>query len=210
MPKFPSGFWSLFFLHFCPDSWRCASNSLPHLSSCQWSWILLTKRSSSLDITTWDVFSGFAIDWLATSVPHPSRIFTTWTSRTGPTVVPSKALGFRIRSRTGIFSAPTSNVSPSVVSTWSNFVLLSSDHKMLEEGFFTQLRKLRLFSGVWKLNAPPCVLFPGAWVGGDTNNSTSSGSTMVKILLSTIIPTCHFLLLSRRIVDTNSQLLRWH
>ena len=39
------------------------------------------------------------------------------------------------------------------------------------------------FSNTWKL-APPCILFPSVRFGRDTNISTSSGSTMVNILLS--------------------------
>ena len=114
--------------------------------------------------------------------------FTTWTSRNwsndGAFGNSWQCLGFRIRSRTRIFSTQRSNFSPSVVCIRSNFVRLPGDHKMLEEGFFTELCKLYLlFQGLEAQCAPPCILFPGAWVGGDTNNSTSSGSTMVKIFI---------------------------
>ena len=106
-------------------------------------------------------------------------------SRTGPLMVPSgiadKRLGSRIRSRTLIFSTQRSNFSPSAIPIWSNFVRLSGDHKMLEKVFSHSCVSCIFFSSVWKLNAPPCILFPGAWVVGDTNNSTSSGSTMEKI-----------------------------
>ena len=48
-----------------------------------------------------------------------------------------------------------------------------------------------LFSNTRKL-ALPCILFPSARFGRDTNISNSSGSTMVKILLSTGIATCSY------------------
>ena len=47
---------------------------------------------------------------------------------------------------------------------------------MLEAVFSHGCEGCIFFSSVWKLNAPPCILFPGDWVGRDTNNSTSSDS----------------------------------
>ena len=99
---------------------------------------------------------------------------------------------FRIRSRIQMFSTQRNEMSPSVVIIRSNFVAISSYHKMLEEGFFTSLCHMYLLFQCLEANTLPCILFPGAWVGGDTNSSTSSGSTMVKILLSTGIPTRPF------------------
>ena len=66
------------------DPWSSVSNSLLDLSSSLWSWISFTQRSVSLDFTTWDVSIG-----LATSIPSLSRLFTIWTSKTGPIIVPS-------------------------------------------------------------------------------------------------------------------------
>ena len=57
--------------------------------------------------------------------------------------------GFRTRARTRIFSTQRSNCSPSVVCVRSNILLISGDHKMLDEGLFTELCKLYLlFQGL--------------------------------------------------------------
>ena len=47
-----------------------------------------------------------------------------------------QSLGLRIMSRNRIFSAQTSNCSPSVVSIWSNYVLFLGCSKMLKVSFF--------------------------------------------------------------------------
>ena len=102
-----------------------------------WTWLLLsnlwisfTKRSVSLDITTFDVSLGLQIDGIATSVPYLPRIFTTWTSSTcGKSCQSSSS---RISSGIQKFSAWKSKSVSSVVIIKSNFVAISSWHKMLE------------------------------------------------------------------------------
>ena len=71
------------------DSWILSCNSLLDLTSALWLWISFTKRSVSVDITTWVVSLGLQIDGIATSIPYLSRIYTIWTSRTGLIIVPA-------------------------------------------------------------------------------------------------------------------------
>ena len=129
-------------------------------------------------------FLGLRLIELPLPIPYPSRI----SHHELQELVQWFCL--RVRSRARTFSTQRSNCPLSVACIRSNFVIFPSDHKML------------------KLNALPCILFPSARVGRDTNSSTSSGSTMVKILFFTRIPTRPFLLLSNRIDNTKSQLLR--
>ena len=63
-------------------------------------------------------------------------------------IVPSRnscqSFVFRIRSRNRVFSARRCDCSPSVVSIWSNFVLVPGCHKILEASFFAKLCQLYL------------------------------------------------------------------
>ena len=79
----------------CQTSWRSSqlsteSNSVLDLSSTLWSWTSSTNRFVPLEILTWDVVSWLWGDGIAISSPYWSRIFTIWTSITGPITVPTK------------------------------------------------------------------------------------------------------------------------
>ena len=94
-------------------------------------------------------------------------------------------LGFWIRSRTRACSAQKSNGSPSVVSIWSNFVLLPGCHKILEVSSFASVCQLYPTGQCFECSKSSRILFPVACVGSDTKSCTSSSLNLVKILLST-------------------------
>ena len=73
-----------------------------------------------------------------------------------------------------------------LIRIWSNFMKIPDDHKMLEEDFFSQsCVSCVFFFGILRAQCVSLYPAPDVWVVRDTNNSTSSGSTMVTILLST-------------------------
>ena len=115
-----------------PGSWRFGSNSLLDLSSRLWSWISFTKRSVSLDIRVCNWLNCY---FYSISVKNFHKM--NFQNRSDGCAFGNscQSFGFRIRSRTRIFSTQRSNCSSSVVCIRLNFVIIPSGHKMLEKAF---------------------------------------------------------------------------
>ena len=121
-----------------------------------------------------------------------------------------QSLGFRIRSRTRVFSTQKSNCSPSVVRVLSNFVLFPGCNQDIGSKFF-----LKIVSAVSYWPTHRCT---GLFLASCFQLLFSEKTPRVALLLvSTWSTSCcqkywlfSFHLLSNRIDDTNSPLLFRH
>ena len=105
--------------------WSSVSNSALDLSSALGIWTSSTNRLFLVEIITWDVRCLPLGDRIAISSPYWTRIFTIWTSTTGPIIVPpgiaEKALdnGF---SRESVYSRHNGMICPKPSSSSSRIL----------------------------------------------------------------------------------------